>query len=247
MHKVFFLLLIISSQASGKCLVAIPDDCPEGKVCAKYNNQGNSQCFDIPQVAPIIFDLPFDKKSPVVCAQSGRFSTASHIFRNMLYAIDLATPYKKSAGTIHASADGKAFVFDKCKDPEGNNEQTKTDGCGEGYGNHVRILHEGGYMSLYAHLSKVFVKNGEIVKRHQKLGTEGATGMAAYRHLHWDVHKLEGNEANWEKIMSNPGWGGYSVPYKFTIRINNSEKVINSREIACRWLDMSQPEWTGIY
>ena len=54
----------------------------------------------MPQVAPIIFDLPFDNATEAVCAQSGRLSTATHIYRNMLYAIDLATPYHKSPSII---------------------------------------------------------------------------------------------------------------------------------------------------
>jgi murein DD-endopeptidase MepM/ murein hydrolase activator NlpD len=120
----------------------------------------------VPQVSPIIFDLPFDNATEVVCAQSGRFSTATHIYRNMFYAIDLATPYHKSPSLIRASADGKAFVFNECSDPSGSPQQTKTDSCGGGYGNQVRILHADGYMSLFAHLTNVKVKDGEMVKKH---------------------------------------------------------------------------------
>jgi murein DD-endopeptidase MepM/ murein hydrolase activator NlpD len=221
--------------------------CTTGKVCAKFNEKGDAKCFDVPQVAPIIFDLPFDNATEVVCAQSGRFSNATHIYRNMLYAIDLATPDHKSPSIIRASADGKAFVINECSDLSGSPQQTKTDSCGGGYGNHVRILHADGYMSLYAHLTIVKVKDGEMVKKHQILATEGATGQAAYRHLHWDVHKIEGAKESWEKQLANPAWGGYSVPFKFEVNINRTEKIIDSSAIACRWLDMKQPVWRGTY
>lgn len=246
---IFLTLLFLSCYAGAKeaCVVAIPDDCPDKMVCAKFNDKGDSKCFDIPAVAPAVFDLPFDLKTKVICAQSGRFSSASHIYRNMLYAIDLATPYDKPASTIRAVADGKAFVHTGCPNPTGQLDQTKTDRCGEGYGNHVRILHTDGYISLYAHLSEVYVKNGELVKKHQRLGLEGATGFAGYRHLHWDIHKMEGPADSWEKQLSHPGWGGYSVPFKFNIQINGTTKVVDSSQIACRWLDMTQPAWTGTY
>jgi hypothetical protein len=104
----FFLILStlnLATMAYSSCVVAIPDDCPIGKVCAKFNEKGDAKCFDVPQVTPIIFDLPFDNATEVVCAQSGRFSTATHIYQNMLYAIDLSTPYHKSPSIIRASAD----------------------------------------------------------------------------------------------------------------------------------------------
>jgi hypothetical protein len=167
-----YILLNLFSEAHGSCVVAIPDDCPIEQVCAKFNEKAESKCFDIPKIAPIIFDLPFDSSSEVICAQSGRFSSATHIYRNMLYAIDLATPYSKPASTVHASEEGKAFIHEGCPDPSGTPDKTKTDSCG------------GGYISLYAHLSKIIVRNGQTVKKQQVLGTEGATGQAAYRHLH---------------------------------------------------------------
>lgn len=249
MRTLLLMLLLILPLVNihASCVVAIPDDCTSGQVCAKYNARGDSKCFDVPEKAPIVFDLPFDSETSVICAQSGRFSTASHIYRNMLYAIDLATPYEKRASVVRASAEGKAFVVTGCPTPEGTVEQSKADPCGEGYGNHVRILHANGYVSLYAHLGEIFVKTGETVKKHQRLGTESTTGMAGYRHLHWDVHKLEVPAGQWEKHLANPGWGGVSVPFDFNITINGKKKVVNSGAIACRWLDMKQPAWSGTY
>lgn len=164
----------------------------------------------------------------------------------MLYAIDLASPYSGAPAKILASASGKAFVHTGCKEPTGKPEQTKVDDCGLGYGNHVYLLHDDGYMSLYVHLKEVYVKQGEMVKARALIGLEGATGAAAHRHLHWDVHKLEGDKKNWEKVLSEPGWGGYSVPFRFRVRINGSEKTVSSAEIACRFLDQSGAPWSGL-
>ena len=62
----FFLILstlILAPKAYSSCVVAIPDDCPTAKVSAKFNEKGEAKYFDVPQVAPIIFDIPFDNAS----------------------------------------------------------------------------------------------------------------------------------------------------------------------------------------
>ena len=45
-----------------------------------------------------------------------------------------------------------------------------------GYGNTVVVMHGNGYISLYAHLSDISVKRGDIVQAKQVLGTVGETG-----------------------------------------------------------------------
>lgn len=242
-----FFSFSVASSAFAACVVAIPDDCPLQQVCAKYNEKGDSKCFDVPPLAPRTFDLPFDSSTEVICTQSSRYSSATHIYRNMLYALDLATPYQKPASLIRASAEGKAFVFSGCKNPVGKPDNLATDNCGGGYGNHVRILHSDGYISVYAHLSEVYIKTGEQIKKHQKIGLEGATGYAGFRHLHWDIHKMEGHPSTYEKQLSNPAWGGHSVPFNFRIRINGVLKIVDSSQVACRFLDMKQPAWKGTY
>jgi murein DD-endopeptidase MepM/ murein hydrolase activator NlpD len=58
-----------------------------------------------------------------------------------------------------------------------------------GYGNNVLIDHGGGLMSLYAHLSKIYVQPGqEINEAGQVIGEMGATGRAFGGHLHFEVH-----------------------------------------------------------
>ncbi len=61
------------------------------------------------------------------------------------------------------------------------------DGRGTGYGLQVLIDHGFGYKSRYAHLSKIDVVEGQEVKRGQKIGELGATGLASGPHLHYEV------------------------------------------------------------
>ena len=45
-----------------------------------------------------------------------------------------------------------------------------------GYGNTVAVMHGNGYISVYAHLSRISVKRGDTVQAKQVLGTVGETG-----------------------------------------------------------------------
>ncbi len=56
-----------------------------------------------------------------------------------------------------------------------------------GYGNQVFINHGFGYKTRYAHLSKVLVHPGQLVKRGEKIGELGNTGLSSGPHLHYEV------------------------------------------------------------
>ena len=56
------------------------------------------------------------------------------------------------------------------------------------YGNYIVINHQNGLETLYAHLSKLEVKIGEIVRLGQEIGIAGNTGYATGVHLHFEVH-----------------------------------------------------------
>lgn len=56
-----------------------------------------------------------------------------------------------------------------------------------GYGNHVIINHGSGYQSLYAHLVKIAVKEGQQVQKDTIIGFIGSTGRSTGPHLHLEI------------------------------------------------------------
>ena len=86
--------------------------------------------------------------------------------------IDMAAPI----GTpIYSAGDG--VVVEKVK-------------MHNGYGNFVKIRHNGEYSTLYAHMSRFAnIKVGQFVKQRQVIGYVGMTGLATGPHLHYEVHR----------------------------------------------------------
>jgi murein DD-endopeptidase MepM/ murein hydrolase activator NlpD len=65
------------------------------------------------------------------------------------------------------------------------------------YGNMVKLLHSGGYETLYAHMNRVAenIALGSKVNQGQIIGYVGATGRATGPHLHYEV-RLNGKPVN---------------------------------------------------
>lgn len=80
---------------------------------------------------------------------------------------------------IVAHSDGKVI---QAQDGLGNMKGTNS------YGNYVKIEHENGYCTLYAHLEKgISIRNGQAVKKGQVLGYMGNSGNSYGGHLHFEV------------------------------------------------------------
>ena len=62
-----------------------------------------------------------------------------------------------------------------------------------GMGNFIRIQHADTMVTLYGHLSAIYVSNNQRVRQGQVIGAVGKTGNARYRdmlaHLHFEVRK----------------------------------------------------------
>jgi murein DD-endopeptidase MepM/ murein hydrolase activator NlpD len=91
--------------------------------------------------------------------------------RKMHFGMDFTAP----KGTpVYATGDGTV---------------TRADSKSAGYGNHIRIDHGFGYISLYGHLSKYNVTSGRRVKRGDLIGFVGSTGRSEAPHLHYEIFK----------------------------------------------------------
>ncbi|WP_235991647.1 peptidoglycan DD-metalloendopeptidase family protein [Metabacillus schmidteae] len=73
-------------------------------------------------------------------------------------------------------------------------------GYNGGYGNKVVVDHNNGMKTVYAHLSSISVKVGQVVSQGQKLGVMGSTGNSTGIHLHFEVYE-DGNLKNPEDYL----------------------------------------------
>lgn len=91
--------------------------------------------------------------------------------RKMHWGMDFTAP---KGSPIYASGDGVV---------------ERADNTASGYGNHIRIDHGYGYVSLYAHLYKYNVRKNQKVKRGDLIGFVGSTGRSEAPHLHYEIFK----------------------------------------------------------
>ena len=82
------------------------------------------------------------------------------------------------------------------KAAEGNAVQASEDGvisyAGnelKGYGNLVIVKHSGGWITAYAHLSKISVKRGQKVNKTDKIGEVGSSGNVSSPQLYFGLRK----------------------------------------------------------
>lgn len=69
-----------------------------------------------------------------------------------------------------------------------------------GYGNLVEIDHGNGYVTRYAHLSAILVKEGAIIAAGTPLGRIGSTGRSTAPHLHFEV-RINGEPVNPQRYL----------------------------------------------
>lgn len=96
--------------------------------------------------------------------------------------------------------------------PEGTRVQATGDGFvsfsgyDRGYGQKVTINHGYGFQTVYAHLSKSLVRQGQRVSRGEIIALSGNTGVSTGPHLHYEIHKdnVKVNPAAYFFDNSNP-------------------------------------------
>ena len=62
-------------------------------------------------------------------------------------------------------------------------------GWEKGYGKLVKIKHDFGYETRYAHLSKISVKVGQRISQGARIGKMGNTGRSTGTHLHYEIRR----------------------------------------------------------
>ena len=74
------------------------------------------------------------------------------------------------------------------------------------YGNVIEIDHGNDLTTRYAHLSRMLVKPGALVRRGQRIGEVGNTGRSTGAHLHFEV-RLHGAAQNPGRFLQNADAG----------------------------------------
>ena len=70
----------------------------------------------------------------------------------------------------------------------GNGVITEANFAATGFGNHVIINHGYGYETLYGHMVRIKVREGQKIKRGELIGWVGSTGKSTGPHCHYEVH-----------------------------------------------------------
>ncbi|MBL4706902.1 MAG: peptidoglycan DD-metalloendopeptidase family protein [Flavobacteriales bacterium] len=132
-------------------------------------NQYKSLELNLGSVTPSILPIDEDKITAMRSSFGMRTNPISKT-KQMHNGIDISAP---EGTTIIATADGtiqKAIYS-------------------SGYGNHIKIIHDHTYQTMYAHLKTIHVEEGQKVKTGDVIGVIGNTGKSLGRHLHYEVIK----------------------------------------------------------
>lgn len=110
----------------------------------------------------------------------------------------VTSPFGPRWRSVHQGVDLKAGLRDKIVAAESG--VVVKAGTGRGYGKMVRIKHGDGYETVYAHMSKISVKEGDTVKKGDEVGRAGNTGTSTGVHLHFEIIK-DGKHLNPESYI----------------------------------------------
>jgi murein DD-endopeptidase MepM/ murein hydrolase activator NlpD len=98
-----------------------------------------------------------------------------------------------------------------------------------GYGNVVEVRHGNGHSTVYAHLSRIQVRNGQTVQKGQVIGAVGSTGWSTGPHLHFEF-RVNGVHVDPRKIIQQ----AQSVPIspasmpRFVALVNQAQSQLQA-------------------
>lgn len=95
--------------------------------------------------------------------------------------------YRRNLGDFHTGVDFAGAVGTPIYAADGG--KVTFAGRKGNYGYCVFITHDNGYVTLYAHCSKLLVKQGQSVAKGETIAKVGATGRVTGPHLHFEVRK----------------------------------------------------------
>jgi murein DD-endopeptidase MepM/ murein hydrolase activator NlpD len=213
--------------------------CPDGFTYAKGVEKPWEEAINVTsrQEAPGVYILPLKQADGVICTQGNKNNAGSHAYLNTLYALDLSSPVKSSAGKVVAARRGIVqAVHNGCVAPSKSSDYR--DDCGSGFGNSVVLLHKDGVMTGYAHLADVAVETGQRVEAGDILGTEGITGKAGHRHLHFSVFY------NQHGSHGSPYPNFRTNPFVFLFRDAKGDvQTMKSTDLVCKYNVFDQDRW----
>lgn len=134
------------------------------------------------------------------CRMTSSFGNRKHpVYKKIKFhkGIDLSCK-RSSSNDVFAAKSGKVIqVVNYCV-PGRSYEKRR---CGGGYGNFVKIRHDDGTVTRYAHLKRsskcnVSVKRGQAIQTGQKIACIGNTGTSTANHLDFSVVDARGRIQN---------------------------------------------------
>jgi murein DD-endopeptidase MepM/ murein hydrolase activator NlpD len=72
-----------------------------------------------------------------------------------------------------------------------------------GHGQQIELKHDARWATRYSHLDVVLVKSGAVVKRGQRIGLVGETGLTTGPHLHFELRR-DGDPLDPEAFLAMP-------------------------------------------
>lgn len=171
------------------------EDEPEGDIYTEGWNSNRVNCYanvDVPQQAVInVANYAMPHPGPLTSPYGYR-----RRFGRMHKGVDIGLHI---GDTVRAAFDGRVRI---------------TNYEARGYGNYVVVRHTNDLETVYGHLSRFLVKNGDYVKAGDPIALGGNTGRSTGPHLHFETRYM-GYAINPAAIFDFPNQTTHTDTYTF--------------------------------